>query len=152
MDRQSPVWEHQDTTCQVFFQSSPLSSCPDESSSYTGKSNGIWNFTIPADHINPWGITNRNRYMLRLHDVPFPADWPGMEIKRIFENKLSKGGEQFGSHRLKLIQRTYQNGVINKLSILKLLSASCNLNCENVNIKSNSPVMNNFFSCIGMLS
>jgi len=45
--------------------------------------------------------------MLRLHDVPFPANWPGMEIKRIFENKLSKGGKQFGFHRLKLIQRTY---------------------------------------------
>ena len=33
--------------------------------------------------------------MLRLHNFPFPANWPGKEIKRIFERMLSEGGEYF---------------------------------------------------------
>ena len=62
---------------------------------YMEKLNGIWSFTIPAGLINPWGITYRKRYMYRPHKFPFPANWPGKEIKRIFERMLSEGGEYF---------------------------------------------------------
>ena len=33
--------------------------------------------------------------MYRPHKFPFPANWPGKEIKRIFERMLSEGGEYF---------------------------------------------------------
>ncbi len=35
--------------------------------------------------------------MYRPNKFPFPANWPGKEIKRIFERMLSEGGEYFST-------------------------------------------------------
>ena len=60
--------------------------------SFTEKSSGIWNFTITADHINPWNITYRNMCMAGLHNFPFPAMAGKGKNKRIFEFRCLKEG------------------------------------------------------------